>query len=149
MGNTANKEPVLLADIMQELDQVSASRRRKIENAPSTTSPPFRAIVPVGERCDDIIKNLCVPDAGYRSVTLTAGAQSFQAELVDGLWKLPDAIPLFKIPHGCNLTIYSIGDNCAPVELMYDAYHVSPEIKSRCSQVVTCGKYMYADDCVY
>jgi hypothetical protein len=157
MGNNASNGPINLDAIMSELDQLSTATaptlvNRRIEKSP-TSGSPYKVVVPVGEQHDDIIKNLRVPDANFRSVILTVGTQVFNGQLNSGAWNFSDAIPLFKIPHEtCQLTIYSIGDQTAiPIELTYDSYcDVPVEIKTRCTgQALSSGALMYKNGYVF
>lgn len=157
MGNSASNGPVNLDAIMNELDQLSTATNptlinRRLEKSPSVYSP-YKLVVPIGEQHDDIIKNLQVPDIGFRSVILTVGTQIFNGQLTEGIWKFSDAIPLFKIPNEtCHLTIYSLNDQkAAPIELTYDSYRDVPrDIKTRFStQALACGALMYKDGSVF
>jgi hypothetical protein len=152
MGNNASNGPINLDALMNELDQLASSTPCRVEKA-STSVYPYKVVVPVGERHDDIIKNLKVPDVGFRSVILTVGTQVFQGKRQPDGWAFPDAIPLFKIPdETCQITIYSLGDQTAcPIELIYDSYRDVPtEIKSRCTGLaLSSGGMMYKDGTVY
>ena len=153
MGNNASG-PINLDTIMNELDQLAMHSlvNCRVEKSPETPSP-YKLVVPVGEQQDDIIKNLRVPDAGFRSVILTVGTQVFTGRADSAGWYFPDAIPLFKIPHEtCQLTIYSLGDSeVIPIELTYDSYRDMPrDIKTRCNgQALSSGALMYRDGCVF
>lgn len=149
MGNNASH--LDLDQVMHELDKLALLKANRVEKTPSGTSA-YRVVIPVGDG-EDIIKNLTVPDAKYRSVVLTVGTQVFDGQLQANTWHFPTAIPLFKIPDDtCQLTIYSLGDSCQqPVELCYDSYKGMPtDIKTRCNaQALVSGGVMYNNGFVY
>lgn len=148
MGNNSSNHIMLTSVINGKVSPTNKSRMI----SPRNTDCVNKIVVAIGDCGDDIIKNITVPDAGYKSVLLSIGAQVFTGTLSsDKKWHFRDPIPLFKIPNEkCYLTIYNLNNNAVPINYEYESCSVSETVKQRCnSTAVVSGNLIYRDGMVY